>query len=159
MDANEVDMDICKSGLHDKDVVGLYTGGRCRACRNASNNTWRSKNRQYLREYTQRWVNDNPDKVTVNRELRKYKRTHLIALMGGECACCKTANNLEIDHRTSPEERENADTIVGRLLDNETARAEFQLLCQQCNGWKCNGPFCPCPSWDRHAPGWRERHH
>lgn len=103
-------VDLCRSGRHDRDVTGRRANGQCAECA-----------RKQMRERNAR------------------QRARAIAILGGACAWCDTADDLQIDHITPCRalgEREHAHALWRRVVRGETEN--LQLLCCDCHRGKTN---------------------
>jgi hypothetical protein len=106
------------------------------------------------------------------RSMRRYKGrdkslylANLVTLLERyqyKCACCGRyialvprgrPEAMEIDHIKPRNGRRVSHYCVARYAVAEPE--EYQLLCNPCNRYKNNGPFCPCQHWDKVSPGWR----
>jgi hypothetical protein len=72
------------------------------------------------------------------------------------CRCCGSGERLELDHIVPIRRDAEARRVYGVNVVRRHPK-QFQLLCRKCNGWKNDGPACPCKWWDTVSPGWRDR--
>jgi hypothetical protein len=115
-------------------------------------------------EYNRRWRAANPDKVaawkprarTQTRERRRARRSELLAVYGGACACCGETIYafLTFDHKDGipPEHRGANGKRYCRIVEllwqewQETGRIrdDIEVMCFNCNsGRAVNGGVCP----------------
>jgi 5-methylcytosine-specific restriction endonuclease McrA len=65
------------------------------------------------------------------------RRAALVARLGGVCACCGSAKDLELDHypeRARVELRRMSQGQRQREYEREAERGNLRLLCSRCNG-------------------------
>jgi 5-methylcytosine-specific restriction endonuclease McrA len=78
-------------------------------------------------------------------------RDELIEELGGQCACCDTKEDLQLDHiRASDKEytcteiiRMNKGTKIA-YYRRKAKEGKIQVLCKPCNRNKGTGPRCTC---------------
>jgi hypothetical protein len=105
-----------------------------------------------LRAVKRRIQNPNLDKQN-----RARLKKEVLDMLGNECNCCGSTENLETDHRIPTRKGHKGQSSDTNYREIVKYSERFQILCGDCNRWKADGPFCPCHDWDRQSPGWRTR--
>lgn len=113
----------------------------------ASVRNWEKAHPDQHRANVAKWQKEHPDKVlesvrNSNRKLRNKVLDHY----GRECTCCRTAEDLQIDHVAGDGSIHRMvlgnSAAVYRWLIKHDFPEGFQVLCGKCNRSKSDGPFC-----------------
>ena len=123
---------------------------------------WRAANPNRVRELNRRWQKANLGKVAqsnaawdvAHQDKVRAKRARTLARSkarvfahyGTICACCGSADDLQIDHVDGYQSDGSAGPRSGselyRWLVNNNFPDGFQTLCRPCNRNKASGPRC-----------------
>ncbi len=113
----------------------------CKSCHNKNTKSWKNKNPESAREYSNKYYRDHPKyNVPWGRENRIKIRAEMISVYGGKCSRCGIDNPvvLDIDHKDNNGCADRKKGMWGWRLyrwlkKNNYPTDNFQLLCRNCN--------------------------